>query len=76
MVERVLEMTDAWLSDVRQEALSSGDPQLEASTSGLSAESVLSNIHYYRVYDYTEQLAVVNVLPQLLEQRPKVGCPV
>lgn len=73
MVERVLEMTDAWLADVRREALSAQDPQMEASTSGLSVESVLSSIHYYRAYDYTEQLAVVNVLPQLFEQHPKVG---
>ncbi|GAQ78819.1 hypothetical protein KFL_000190370 [Klebsormidium nitens] len=72
MVERVLEMADAWLADVRREALSAQEPHLEASTSGLSAETVLSSIHYYRAYDYTEQLAVVNVLPQLLKQHPKI----
>ena len=33
----------------------------------LSLESVLSNIHIFRVHDYAEQLAVVKILPSFLK---------
>eukprot|EP00943_MAST-04B_sp_MAST-4B-sp1_P008883 g8883.t1 len=38
----------------------------------LTIESVLSNIHVFRVHDYAEQLAVVKVLPSFLQNNPNI----
>lgn len=38
----------------------------------ITLESVLSNITYYRIHSYVEQLALVNLLPSILKQDPKV----
>jgi RAD51-like protein 2 len=35
--------------------------------SAVTLESVLKNIHYYRVHDYVEQIALINVLPSVLQ---------
>jgi len=35
-------------------------------------ESVLSRIHYYRVHDYVEQIALINLLPSVLREKPEV----
>jgi len=35
-------------------------------------DSVLSRIHYYRIHDYIEQMALFNMLPTILKQNPKV----
>jgi len=35
-------------------------------------ESVLSRIHYYRVHDYVEQIALINLLPSILREKPEV----
>lgn len=34
---------------------------------GFDLESVLSRIHYFRIHDYVQQLAVVQTLPAFLE---------
>jgi len=37
-----------------------------------TTESILSSIHYYRVHDYVEQIALVNILPSLLQEDPLI----
>ena len=37
-----------------------------------TTESVLSNLHYFRVHDYVELLAVVHLLPDFIKDHPKV----
>jgi hypothetical protein len=34
--------------------------------------SVLSRIHYFRIHDYVQQLAVVQTLPALLQAHPRI----
>ena len=38
----------------------------------MTFEEILSRIHYNRVYNYTEQLAVINQLDHFLTQHPNV----
>ena len=40
--------------------------------SWFTTESVLSNLHYFRVHDYVELLAVVHLLPDFIKEHPKV----
>jgi len=38
----------------------------------LTKEEILSHIYYYRVHDYIEQIALVNLLPKFLSEHTKV----
>ena len=38
----------------------------------LRVDKLLSGIHYFRIHDYIEQLAVVQTLPAFLKEHPKV----
>ena len=39
---------------------------------GFDLQSVLSRIHYFRIHDYVQQLAVVQTLPTFLKAHPQV----
>ncbi|KAK9843724.1 hypothetical protein WJX81_003761 [Elliptochloris bilobata] len=70
MVERVAEMADAVVRHLqrlaaRNEAL--GRPSVVP-----TRDQLLSGITYFRARDYSEQAAVVQQLPELLEQNPEV----
>ena len=41
--------------------------------SELQVQKLLSGIHYFRIHDYVEQLAVVQTLPAFLKAHPKVS---
>lgn len=45
----------------------------QAAARSIDANAILSHIHYYRVHDYVEQIALVNVLPALLDTNPQVS---
>jgi hypothetical protein len=48
----------------------SDDEKIAAAS--LNIETILNGIYYYRIHHYIEQVALVNVLPQFLEQHKKV----
>lgn len=35
---------------------------------------MLRHIHYYRIHDYVEQIALLNTLPAFLKEHPEVSC--
>lgn len=35
---------------------------------------MLRHIHYYRIHDYVEQIALLNTLPAFLKEHPEVRC--
>lgn len=47
-------------------------PEQQAAASSFTVESILSNIHYFRCYDYVELIALVHLLPDILKEHPKV----
>ena len=51
----------------------SDDEKIAAAS--LNIESILNGIYYYRIHHYIEQVALVNILPQFLEQHKKVTLP-
>ena len=51
----------------QHEDLGSSEVTDASSKFPLSLESILSNIHIFRVHDYAEQLAVVKILPSFLK---------
>ncbi|XP_024375721.1 DNA repair protein RAD51 homolog 3 [Physcomitrium patens] len=64
MMERVLQITEAVIDDLRNKS--------PASAEDLTVEDFLSHIYLLRVHDPVEQLAVVNTLPTLLDEHKEV----
>ncbi|XP_071790472.1 DNA repair protein RAD51 homolog 3-like [Asterias amurensis] len=46
--------------------------ELEEALRSFSMEKILAGIHYFRCHDYTELLALVNLLPDILKEHNKV----
>eukprot|EP00894_Picocystis_sp_ML_P004905 jgi/Pico_ML_1/55422/g1108.t1 len=72
MAERAEEIADACLEHLRRIATSSQDADLVRMAGRLDVERVLANIHYFRVHDSTQQIALVHVLPEFLRAHPEV----
>ncbi|XP_064391836.1 DNA repair protein RAD51 homolog 3-like isoform X2 [Halichondria panicea] len=72
VVERVVDMAKAAVAHLTTVAQSNHDQDMEAGLSGFTLEGVLSGIHYYRCHDYIELVALVNLLPDIINQHPKV----
>lgn len=71
VVERVVEIAEAVVNHIHELA-AGGTEEEQQTANNMTVESVLSRIHYYRVHDYVEQIALVNILPQLLQQHAPV----
>ena len=41
-------------------------------TPPLTLEGLLGGIHYYRVHDHIEQLALINLLPSIIAKNPRI----
>ncbi|GLC45214.1 DNA repair protein rad51c [Pleodorina starrii] len=79
MVERCADIAEGAVRHVTamaEKQAAVGRPALaEALRSGAVAfdtASLLRGIYYFRIHDYTEQLALVNMLPRFLQQYPQV----
>eukprot|EP00271_Cylindrocystis_brebissonii_P001866 TRINITY_DN12185_c0_g9_i1.p1 TRINITY_DN12185_c0_g9~~TRINITY_DN12185_c0_g9_i1.p1 ORF type:complete len:351 (+),score=56.76 TRINITY_DN12185_c0_g9_i1:174-1226(+) len=72
MVERALEMAVGMIDDVKHLAAVSHRPDVERLMTLITPDEILSRIHYYRVHDYTEQIAVINLLEEFLENHRDV----
>lgn len=71
MVERVVEIADACIRHLKKLG-NSGNAAQKAAASNLSRDQMLANIHYVRVRDYTEQLAVTQMLSSFVASHPQV----
>lgn len=59
--------------EIAQSTLESFNAQLGPNNpSPLTIDSMLSKIHYYRIHDYIEQVAMTNLLPSILESHPNI----
>jgi RAD51-like protein 2 len=72
MVERCAQMADAFISHLQRIVRHKNDPVKLAAASKVTKDTVLENIHYYRVRDGTEQVAVLETLPLMLESHPTI----
>ena len=61
VVERVAEMANALIAHLKAVADSNDDPTQKEDISSFSLQHILSRIHYFRVQDYVQQIAIVNV---------------
>ncbi|CAI5520794.1 unnamed protein product [Closterium sp. Naga37s-1] len=68
MVERAAEMADAWVAHCNAAAAAIDAPARDTT----APAAALVGVHYLRVYDHTEQSALVHSLPHLLALYPKV----
>ncbi|CAH1231070.1 DNA repair protein RAD51 homolog 3-like [Branchiostoma lanceolatum] len=72
MVQRLEDMAKAAMEHCRHIAtVENNREQLEA-MANFTVEHILSRIHFYRVHDWVELVALVNILPEFLQQHPKV----
>jgi RAD51-like protein 2 len=67
MVDRVEQIANGLIDHLRASA--EDDENKLAVVSAMNAEQILSNIQYYRVYNYIEQCALINILPEYLKQQ-------
>lgn len=72
MVERALQIAEACIEDMREY-----DSFLRKENSSYQFEmqpnDFVSNIYYFRVCSYTEQIAVVNYLEKFISEHEDVG---
>uniref|UniRef100_A0A7S1SLP5 DNA repair protein RAD51 homolog 3 n=2 Tax=Tetraselmis chuii TaxID=63592 RepID=A0A7S1SLP5_9CHLO len=72
MMERLLDITDAVVDHVHNLGRRATSEECKTQAERFSRESVLHGIHYFRVHDAAEQIAVTNTLPQFMDNHPKV----
>eukprot|EP01027_Heterolobosea_sp_BB2_P016626 GEZU01023647.1.p1 GENE.GEZU01023647.1~~GEZU01023647.1.p1 ORF type:complete len:266 (-),score=52.81 GEZU01023647.1:640-1437(-) len=72
MVERVEEVARALVTHLQRMAAARGAQEQIDAVVNFSVDQILSNIYYYRVHDFIEQLALVNVLSDFLSTHPQV----
>ena len=72
VAERAYAMAQAFVQHIHSMEAGADEarsPELQS----LTPDSILSNIYLYRVHDYVEQMALVNMLPELLRtELPRV----
>lgn len=71
MIERVVEIAEAVVEHLT-EMTSDKSKEEQRAASSFTVSEILSHIFYYRVHDYVEQIAMVNILPRLLHEYPQV----
>eukprot|EP00803_Ostreobium_quekettii_P000806 evm.model.scf_655.5 EVM.evm.TU.scf_655.5 scf_655:56748-63748(+) len=71
-VERAAEMAEAAVKHVWQIAAKTGEHQLQSKVAAFTVDSIMSNIHYFRVFDHVQQLAVTRTLPQYIAEHREV----
>jgi len=67
VVERMLEVAEATVEHIKRIAETPEDLKVAEE---FTVQKVLSSIQYYRVHDFVEQVALINILPMLMEQQP------
>lgn len=65
-------MASAAANHIGTLAAASDDEAAQAAAAAFTPESILGNILYYRIHDYVQQLALVQLLPEICQQHPKV----
>mmetsp|Transcript_18554 Transcript_18554/g.60451 ORF Transcript_18554/g.60451 Transcript_18554/m.60451 type:complete len:337 (+) Transcript_18554:212-1222(+) len=70
-VERAVDLTDAAVAHVRAIARDR-EADVQAAAATFTRERVLEGIHFFRVHDATELLAMIETLPGYLAQFPRV----
>lgn len=71
-IDRMAQMAQAAVRQVQLIAASSSETTTHEIREVFNEESILANLIYFRVLDFGQQLAVVNMLPLLLQKHPKV----
>ncbi|XP_065890495.1 DNA repair protein RAD51 homolog 3-like isoform X2 [Dysidea avara] len=69
LVDRVYKVASATVEHIKRVAESSGDKEMKQAASQYTVEKVLSSIHHYRCHNYIELIAVVNILPEFVQQQ-------
>ncbi|MEW5299302.1 MAG: hypothetical protein WDW38_003392 [Sanguina aurantia] len=72
VIERVTAIAAAAVQHIHHIAARPGKQELLAHAQAFTVEHILSNILYFRIHDYAEQVALVNMLDQFLEVHSQV----
>ncbi|KJE92059.1 RAD51C protein [Capsaspora owczarzaki ATCC 30864] len=72
IIERSEDIAEGGVRFAAELVASQLPPQQAIGLGGMTAQQVLAGIHYFRVHDYIEQLALVNILPEFLAEHPAV----
>ncbi|CAG9460369.1 unnamed protein product [Pedinophyceae sp. YPF-701] len=72
MVERAQEIAAACVRHLSRLASATQSAERRAAAQAVTERALMAGIHYYRVHDHTEQLAVVEQMPAFLDAHPDV----
>lgn len=72
VTDRVVDFVSATVKHCNYIASGENDNDIQTAVSTMTVEKLLAGIHVYSCHDSTQLLAVVNLLPDLLVQHPKV----
>jgi len=67
VIERVVEIAEAVVHHLLEMTQNRNSTEQQFAQH-LTVEEILAHIYYYRIHDYVEQIALVNVLPSILYQ--------
>lgn len=73
LIERVVDVASAAVRHITSVAQRSRAPDQLEVAKGFTVEGILEGISYFRVQDHVEQVALVNLLGDLLRAQPQVG---
>lgn len=73
MAERAYQIAEASITDIQNNVLYHRKDFRDCQET-MQPNKFLSNIFYFRVCSYTEQIAVVNYLEKFLEEQKVVSC--
>ncbi len=62
MVDRVVDIATAFVSHISRMATMRNIDTMKEAASRLTVEHILEHIYYFRVHDYTEQIAVIHMV--------------
>ncbi len=74
VIERVIQVAEGVVNHLKKMTVNRPEEE-KLVAEKLTVEAILSHIHYYRVHDYVEQIALINVMPTILQQHPQVTTP-
>eukprot|EP00658_Telonema_sp_P-2_P038713 TRINITY_DN2771_c0_g1_i33.p1 TRINITY_DN2771_c0_g1~~TRINITY_DN2771_c0_g1_i33.p1 ORF type:complete len:297 (-),score=67.06 TRINITY_DN2771_c0_g1_i33:417-1307(-) len=71
MIERVLDIANGTLSHMKNYACCQQDAELMKASSSFRVEDILTHLHYYRVNDHVELVALMKALPAAITSFPR-----
>jgi RAD51-like protein 2 len=72
--QRMHQIADGLIKHIKR--IESPLPEVKAAADKLTAEQIMSSVHVFRVYDYSEQVGCIRSLETFLQEKKESGVPI